>query len=175
MGINVLSAAPFLLAAAACSASATGIVKMNIGTEARLYTNSPLSSHEFVHFQYPDKTGATRCCLRRASASFQLIEPDPAASDSLAGNPVFSYRLLNPPRLYSKTPFLGAAAAGQTLMVQQPNATTLKIRSRTGSLTVTTCTSQEGLHAVSKAGTEVIADLYFGFDYEVENPTCPSK
>jgi hypothetical protein len=87
---NVLSVAPFLLAAAVCSASTAGIVKMNIGTEARLYTSSPLSSHEFVHFQYPDKTGATRCCLRRASASFRLIEPDPAASDSLAGNPVFS-------------------------------------------------------------------------------------
>lgn len=175
MGTNVLSMAPFLLAAAVCGASTTGIVKMNIGTEARLYTVSPLSSHEFVHFQYPDKTGATRCCLRRASASFQLIEPDPAASDSLAGNPVFSYRLLNPPRLDSKTPFLGAAAVGHALVVQQFNAETLTIRSRTGSLTVTTCTSREGLHAVSKAGTEVTADLYLGFDYEVENPTCPSK
>jgi hypothetical protein len=172
MVTKLLSLVSLIFGTAACCAATTGIINLNVGKEARLYTSSALSANDFVHFQYPDKAGATRCCLRRRSSALQLIEADPAASDALAGNPVFTYELLEAPALTVKTPFFGAAVAGSKLTVKQVNAETLKVRSRDASFVVSQCTSQEGMHAIRKVSAEVVADLYFGFDYQVESPTC---
>lgn len=175
MVTKLLSLVPLIFGAAACCAATTGIIKLNIGSEARLYTSSALSATDFVHFQYPDKTGATRCCLRRRSSALQLIEADFAASDALVGNPVFTYKLLKAPALAVTTPFFGAAVAGRKLTVKQIDAETLKVRSRDKSFMLNKCTSQKGVHAIRKASDEVVADLYFGFDYQVESPTCGSR
>jgi hypothetical protein len=175
MVTKLLSLVPLIFGTVACCAATTGIIKLNVGNEARLYTSSALSANDFVYFQYPDKAGATRCCLRRRSSAFQLIEADPAASDALAGNPVFTYELLKAPALTVKTPFFGAAVAGSKLTVKQINTETLKVRSRDASFVVNKCTSQEGMHAITKASADVVADLYLGFDYQVESPTCRNQ
>ncbi len=175
MVIKLLSLVALIFGAAETGAATTGIIKLNVGSETRLYTSSALFANDFVHFQYPDKAGAIRCCLRRKSSSFQLVETDPGASDALAGTPVFTYRLSQPPRLANKSPFFGAATAGPKLTVKQLDAETLQVKSRTGSFTVSKCTSQEGIHATKKTGVAVVADLYLGFDYQVEKPTCPSR
>lgn len=175
MVTKLLSLLPLIFGTAACCAATTGIIKLNVGNEARLYTSSALSANDFVHFQYPDKAGATRCCLRRRSSAFQLIEADPAASDALAGNPVFTYKMLKAPALAVKTPFFSAAVAGRKLTVKQISDETLIVRSHDESFVVNKCTSQEGMHAIRKAGADVVADLYFGFDFQVEKPTCPTQ
>jgi hypothetical protein len=175
MVTKLLSLVTLIFGTAACCAATTGIIKLNVGNEARLYTSSALSANDFVHFQYPDKAAATRCCLRRRSSAFQLIEADPAASDALAGNPVFTYELLKAPALTVKTPFFGAAVAGSKLTVKQINTETLKVRSRDASFVVNKCTGQEGMHVITKASADVVADLYFWFDFQVEKPTCPTQ
>ena len=48
----------------------------------------------------------------------------------------------------------------------------LEIKVPTGVVTVRACTSQEGLHVIGKLGSRIISDLYLGFDYQVENPSC---
>jgi hypothetical protein len=157
-----------------CGAATTGIISMNINGEARLYVPSKLSPNERVRFQYPDKTGATRCCLTRDANAFELVETetDSAASDALAGNPVFGYRMKQVAESIGKAPFVGAAVVGRSLKVEQANTQSLRVSVPKQSLTISTCTSQEGLHVVTKSGRKVLSDLYLGFDYEVANPTC---
>ena len=178
MSFKAITCAAVLFTSAACIAATTAIVKLNVGTEARIYTTAPLLPRESVYFQYPDKNGAARCCQRRASASFELVETDRAVSDSLADKPIFSYRLLNPPSFDSEAPFLGAAgtaSTGDSLAARRSNPEAVTIRSRTGNLTVTTCIGQEGFHVFGNEGARVVAELYVAFDYEVGSPTCPIK
>jgi hypothetical protein len=173
MGTSTLFAALALLAATACNAASIGVVSMNIGSETYLHSLVKLSQDDLVHFQYPDEAGTTRCCISRRSKSFLPIESASTASDALTGEPVFSYKLLSPLRLKDKVPFVGAAVVGHGVKVQQRTRnSSLKVASPAGTLTVRTCTSQEGLHVLGESGARLVSDLYVGFDYEVETPTC---
>jgi len=146
---------------------------MNMGGETRLFTLHKLLPDERVYFQYPDRTGATRCCINRLGKSFELVSTDDdVASDGLHDEPAFRYRLTKQPHLSSKAPFLGMGVIGYALQVEQSADKSLKATSPSGALTIRSCTSQEGLHALGESGAQLVSDLYFGFGYSVERPTC---
>jgi hypothetical protein len=88
---------------------------------------------------------------------------------------VFSYRLIRPLRLKNTKPFLGAAIVGRSTQVKGVDSHTLSVSGTNRSLTVSTCTSQEGFHVVGRSGNAVTSDLYLGLGYEVEEPTCTPK
>lgn len=87
---------------------------------------------------------------------------------------MFGYQLTQPPRSIARFPFFGAAAAGRVLTVEQGADRSIKVIRSTDVLRISTCTSQEGLHATATVGDRLVSDLYLGFDYEVESPTCPN-
>jgi hypothetical protein len=49
---------------------------------------------------------------------------------------------------------------------------TLLSGARSGTVTVSSCTGREGLNVMARKGTAKVSDLYFGFGYEIESPTC---
>lgn len=158
-----------------CSAATTGIVSMNIGGEIRLYSIQKLSPNDSVQFQYLNKTGATRCCIRRIGNSFEMIEPDSVALDALSDKPLFRYRLKQQPKSIGAAPFLGVAVIGESMKIQQTVTQSLNVKLIGRTLTVRSCTSQEGFHVIGEEGGKVVSDLYYGFDYQVEKPTCISN
>jgi hypothetical protein len=175
MGIEIWRIAPllFLFAAGMCNAASTAIVSMNMGGEIRLFTLHKLLPDERVYFQYPDKTGATRCCIRRTGKSFELVSTDDdIASDGLHDEPALRYRLTKRPPVSSKAPFLGMGVIGHAVQVEQSADKSLNVTSQDGRLTIRSCISQEGLHVRGESDARLLSDLYFGFDYTVENPTC---
>jgi len=146
---------------------------MNIAGETRLFTLHKLLPDERVYLQYPDKTGTTRCCIRLMGKSFELISTDDnTASDGLHDEPAFRYRLTKQPHLSSKAPFLGIGVIGHALQVKQKPDKSLKVTSPDGVLIIRSCTSQEGLHVRGESDAQLLSDLYLGFDYSVEDPTC---
>jgi hypothetical protein len=175
MGIEMWRVAPLLLlfAAGMCNAASIGIVSMNMGGETRLFTLHKLLPDERVYFQYPDKTGATRCCIRRMGKSFELVSTDDdVASDGLHDEPALRYRLTKQPSISSKAPFPGMGVIGRAVQVEQSADKSLKVTSPDGRLTLRSCISQEGLHVRGESDAQLLSDLYFGFDYSAENPTC---
>jgi hypothetical protein len=175
MDTKLLFVASLALACSAVTAASQGVVSVNIGSDTLLHVGSPLLPGERVHLQYPDQTGVARCCLVRGTRAFETVVSDPVASDALNGNPVFSYRLIRPLRLKSKTPFLGAAVVGRSIQVKQAGNQSLRVSGSHRLLVVSTCTSLEGFHVVGSDGDEAVSDIYLGLGYEVEEPTCPPK
>lgn len=164
-----------LCAANQSSAATTGIVSMNIGGETRLYSTQALSSNESIQLQYPDKTGATRCCIKRRGNTFKRIEADTVALDALTDKPIYRYRLKQQPKSIGAAPFLGMAVVGEEKNIDQTATKSLSVKLIDETLTVRSCTSLEGFHVIGEVGGKVVSDLYYGFDYEVENPTCNSN
>lgn len=156
-----------------CKAVTPAAVSMNIGGETRLYSLHKLRPNEQVQFQYPDRMGVTRCCLKRGEKSFELIETGSVVSDALGDKPAFGYRLVTPLRSIGAAPFLGIAVIGEALKIEQVNASFTRIKSKDGVLTVHTCTSQEGQHFIGELGGKIVTDLYYGFDYQISHPNCP--
>jgi hypothetical protein len=175
MVTKVLCVASLALACSIGNAASPGVVGLNIGSDTLLHVGSPLRPGDRVYLQYPDRVGASRCCIVRGVRAFEAVVADPAASDALSGNPVFSYRLIRPLRLKNKKPFLGAAIVGRTIHVKQADSNLLRVSGSNRLLTVSTCTSQEGVHVVGRRGNAVTSDLYVGLGYEVEEPTCPPR
>jgi hypothetical protein len=167
--------ASLALACGLGNAASPGVIGLTIGGDSLLHVGSPLLRGDRVHIQYPDRVGASRCCIVRGVRAFEAVVADPAASDALSGNPVFSYRLIRPLRLKSKKPFLGAAIVGRTIQVKQADSGLLRVSGSNRLLTVSTCTSQEGFHVIGNAGNAATSDLYLGLGYEVEAPTCRPK
>jgi hypothetical protein len=175
---QVLIAGTFMATSLLCAASvfsevATGIISTNISGQVRLYSPLKLSPDERVRFQYPDEAGITRCCITRSGNAFEAVEADDAVSDALSGNPVFTYRMSQVPAPIGKAPFMGAAVIGRSVSVKQITDRSLRVGATNSTLTVSMCTSLEGLHVMTKSGAKVVADLYLGFDYAVADPICP--
>ncbi len=148
---------------------------MNIGGETRLYSIQEISPNESVQFQYLNKTGATRCCIKRTGNSFEKIKADTVALDALTDKPIYRYRLKQQPKSIGAAPFLGVAVVGEPINIIQTATQSFSIKSIDGTLTVRSCTSLEGFHVIGEVGGKIVSDLYYGFDYEVEQPTCISN
>jgi hypothetical protein len=148
---------------------------MNAQGEAYLFTPKKLEPKTRVQFQFPNQSGATRCCLSRQVTDFVLVEEDPAAIDSATGEVLLRYRFLKAPHLASSEPFIGAATIGYRVASRSGANQTLVAGPRQDATTVSTCTSKEGLHLKAQRGTTKLADLYFGLGYEVETPTCKTE
>jgi hypothetical protein len=172
MDIKNLFAILVLCAANQCSAATAGVVSMNIGGETRLFSTQKLSPNESVQLQYLNKAGATRCCIKRTGNSFEKIKADSVALDALTDKPIFRYRLKQQPKSIGDAPFLGVAIVGETMKIEQTEIQSLSVKLIDQNLTVRSCTSLEGLHVIGEVGGKIVSDLYYGFDYEVEKPTC---
>jgi hypothetical protein len=175
MDIKHLFVTLALCAANQCSAATAGIVSMNIGGETRLYSIQEINPNESVQFQYLDNAGTTRCCIKRTGNSFEKIKADSVALDALTDKPIFRYRLKQQPKSIGADPFLGVFIVGETLKIEQTAIQSLIVKLIEGNLTVRSCTSLEGFHVIGEAGGKIVSDLYYGFDYEVEKPTCISN
>lgn len=172
MGIKLFYAVPLLFAASVCNAATAGIVSLNMSKGNHVYALHRILPKERVYLQYPGKSGTAQCCIAIRGKSLELVEPDDAASDMLNDGTVFRYRLTQPPRLTNRLPFIGVTIVGNAIKVEQTAGRSLKVKLSDGVLTVRSCTSQEGLHVVGKLGARPASDLYLGFNYEVESPTC---
>jgi hypothetical protein len=148
---------------------------MNIGGETRLYSIQELSPNESVRLQYINKAGATRCCIKRIGSSFEKIKADSVALDALTDKPIFRYRLKQQPKFIGSAPFLGIAIVGEAMKIEQTVTQSLDLKLIDGNLNVRSCTSLEGFHVIGETGGKIVSDLYYGFDYEVEKPTCISN
>jgi hypothetical protein len=175
MDIKHLFAILVLCAANQCSAVTAGIVSMNIGGETRLYSIQKLTPNESVQLQYPNKAGATQCCIKRTGNSFEEIVDASVALDTLTDKPIYRYRLKQQPKSIGAAPFLGVAIVGGSIKIKQTATQSFRVPSIDGTLTVRSCTSLEGFHVIGEVGGKIVSDLYYGFDYEVEKPTCISN
>jgi hypothetical protein len=171
----VLASTLSALAAGTTQAQKPGFVRLNVQGEAHLFTSKKLGPKTQVQFQFLNRSGAISCCLTRHAEDFALVEEDPAATDSATGETLLRYRLLKAPRLVSSDGFIGAAMIGHRMAPRSgPNQTPIA-GPRRDAITVSTCTSKEGVHLKAQRGKTKLADFYFGLDYEIESPTCPPE
>ena len=155
-----------------CFATTFGIVALSPVGKSRLYSPRALSSAETVYFQYAAVSGETRCCLRQRAATFERDASSVAAIDGVTGAAAFAYRfvptLSSPPR-----PFAGIAVIGTNVGVSQRRDSSLRAESAAGAFSASSCTSAEGIHVYVATGARNVSDLYLGFDYPIESPSCP--
>ena len=175
MDINYFVGPALLLAAKICSAATAGIISINADREVNLFLPRRLTSDEHVVFQYPDERGMARCCFQSAGRHFVLRESEPHASDMLTAAPLARYRLGTPLKSEVGTPFFGIAVVGARMKVRQVADRSLVVRSAHHRIMIRSCTSEEGLHVIDSEGTNVLSDLYFGFEYQLEHPTCTAR
>lgn len=176
MGIKfVLSISLFWASASACASGSDiqhGIIQLDGAGHAILIVAGPLGTDQSVYFQYPDARQQTVCCKRLSAQEFVKADgADTLATNEVTGNPpvIYHARL---PKLWAEMPFVGAATIGQSLRPEGIGRQ-LVAKTRQGHVTsVETCTSQEGVHLMSKKGKTEVTHLYLGLGYEVEQPTC---
>lgn len=172
MVTNTFLAIGAVLAVAQCNAATFGAISLNVGGESRLYLPRELTLHDRVYFQYADKTGVTRCCINRLGNAFERKQANATALNALTDEPAFVYKLTQPVGAAGSVPFLGVAVIGTKMNVSQRLDNSIRVHSPTGRFAARACTSEEGLHVYGGTGANTISDLYIGFDYQVEFPTC---
>ena len=161
-----------VLAVGQCNAATFGAISLNVGGEPRLYSPRALTVDDRVYFQYADKTGVTRCCINRPGKAFKPEQSNATALNALTDEPAFVYKLTQTVRTAGSVPFLGVAVIGTKMNVSQRLDKSIRVHSPAGRAAAWSCTSDEGLHVYGDTGTTTISDLYVGFDYQVESPTC---
>ena len=155
-----------------CFATAFGIVALSPVGTSHLYLPRALSSAETVYFQYPTVSGETRCCLRQRAATFERDASNIAAIDGVTGAAAFAYWFVPTLSALPQT-FAGIAVIGTTVGVSQRRGGSLRAESAAGAFSASSCTSAEGFHVHVATGARKVADLYLGFDYAIESPSCP--
>lgn len=155
-----------------CNAiSSAGVVSINPDREVFLYSPNKMANGDFVQFQYQSQNGEKKCCINLTSKSFRQVESDTIVSDA-DGNAIFRYKLITKPKFNISTTFLSIAIIGKKTKVEQINANTLKVGAKNDAFIVSTCTSLEGQHFVSKIRNQVVSDLYYYLSYEIEQSNC---
>lgn len=160
-----------LILATPCVATTFGIVSLNPAGESILYLPRALSAGESVYFQYSDPSGSKRCCMKQQRANFTRGESGATAVDVLTGDQAFVYRF-GPAAPNMRRPFFGIAAVGKGISVLQLRDKSIRVRSAAGKFSAFSCTSAEGLHVYGSVGSKKMSDLYLGFDYSIESPSC---
>jgi hypothetical protein len=172
MVIKALLSSTAFMGMAPCVAATFGIVSLNPAGESVLYLPRALSAGESVYFQYADPTGSKRCCTKQQRANFTRNESSATAVDALTGDQAFAYRL-GPAAPNMRRPFFGIAAVGKGISISQLRDKSIRVRSAAGKFSAFSCTSAEGLHVYGSVGSKKVSDLYLGFDYSIESPSCP--
>lgn len=166
----VLSCAVFDAGAAA----STGVVRLNHRGGDLLYSASRISPADEIQFQFPDADGNPACCMKGTVQSAEPLPGDPGAVDDLTGRELLRYRLVHP-ALPSGLPFIGIAATGRNVRMEQSAATRVETAGDGNEAEVMLCTSQEGVHVISRAHAKVLSHLYIYEEYGIENPTCDAS
>jgi hypothetical protein len=169
---GILACALAMFVCGASQAQTAGIVRMGAQGEFHLFTNFKLTPETRVQLQYPGPASRARCCLSRQGHDFLPDTEDPTAIDSMTGEPLLRYRLAKPLRIATDEIFLGTAMVNGRTATRAGANQTLLSGTRSAAVTVSSCTGREGLTVVALKGTAKVSELYFGFGYEIESPTC---
>lgn len=135
-----------------------------------LYTAQAISPAETVYFQFP-KNDAPTCCRQASGKTATLLTPDPDATDTTSDRKLYRYRLAVT-GISTSLPFLGIAVIGSKVSVEQDGGTRIEARSGMHTNELLLCTSQEGVHLVSRSGDKKESHLYLYLGYDIDNPTC---
>jgi hypothetical protein len=169
---GILACALAMSMCGATQAQTAGIVRMGVQGEIHLFTSFKLAPKTRVQLQYPGPAGTARCCLSRQGHDFLPDTEDPTAIDSTTGEPLLRYRLAKRLRMATDEIFLGTAMINGRTATRAGANHALLSGTRSGTVTVSSCTGREGLNVMARKGTVKVSDFYLGFGYEIESPTC---
>jgi hypothetical protein len=158
------------LAGPATAGVKAAIVKLNEGGPSYLYSDQKISPGDTVHFQFP-KDDQPSCCGRSDWKAAALLTADPDAVDYASDRPLYRYRI-GITGVSTTLPFLGIAVIGNKLSVQQAHAGHIEVRQNGAATDLRFCTSQEGVHLISRSAGKQERHLYIYLAYDIENPTC---
>jgi hypothetical protein len=160
----------FALAGNAQAGVKAAIVKLNEGGPNYLYSAQKISPGDTVHFQRP-KDDQPSCCGRSHWKAATLLPSEPDAVEYDSDRELYRYRL-SVTGISTTLPFLGIAVIGNKVDVEQDGAWRLKARQAGTKADLLLCTSQEGVHVVSRRDGKADSHLYLYLGYDIENPTC---
>lgn len=146
------------------------IIKLNEGGPNYLYTAQKISPGDIIHFQFPEDDNPV-CCAQSRGSVLTLQSSDPDAVDYVSNRKLYRYRLPTHDMSFA-LPFIGIAVIGNNLSVAQSGDWQLKSRTGASVTELQLCTSQEGVHVVSRSDGKEISHLYLYLGYDIENPTC---
>jgi hypothetical protein len=158
------------LAGPATAGVKAAIVKLNGGGPNYLYSDQKISPGETVHFQFP-KNDQPSCCGRSDWKAATLLTADPDAVDYASDRPLYRYRIIIT-GASTTLPFLGIAVIGNKLSLQQANTGHIEARQNGATTDLRFCTSQEGVHLISRSAGKQDRHLYIYLGYDIENPSC---
>jgi hypothetical protein len=168
----VLMLAGFAMAGNAQAGVKAAIVRLNEDGASYLYSAQKISPGETVHFQLP-KNDRPSCCGRSHWKAVSLLPSEPDAVEYHSDRALYRYRL-PVTGLSTSLPFLGIAVIGNKVDVEQDGAWRVKARQAGTKTDLMLCTSQEGVHVLSRRDGKAESHLYLYLGYDIENPTCAS-
>ena len=165
----------FVVSSLAITGSATAgvnaaIVKLNQGGPNYLYSTRKLNPGDIVRFQLP-KNDQPSCCGQSKWKAATTVAADPDAVDYMSGHELYRYRL-KASGISTAMPFIGMAVIGSKVSVKQDGDWKIEARQGGTATELRLCTSQEGVHVVSRSDGKEVGHLYLYLGYDIENPTC---
>lgn len=173
MGIKIIFLLLLALATDICTAANTGFIQFNMMDGSHLYSPIKIGSNTKIHLQFPDAKGNAKCCFRIKGRNFSPASPSNMVLDVLDDQLIYHYKLRNPLHAIKSPPFIGIAVIGYA-QVQQTNETELVITTANNKILTSLCTSEEGVHVLSKVKETILSDLYLELGYSIDRPTCPN-
>lgn len=149
------------------------ITKLNEGGPSYLYTAQKINPGDSIHFQFPENDNPV-CCARSRGSVVTLLSSDPDAVDYVSNRKLYRYRL-STRGISTSLPFIGIAVIGNNVSVAQRGDRQLRVRAGATATDLLLCTSQEGVHVVSRSNGKESGHLYLYLGYDIENPTCASS
>jgi hypothetical protein len=148
------------------------IIKLNERGPHYVYSAQKIHAGDTIRFQFP-QDDQPACCRQSSGKAATLLASDPDAVDFSSERKLYRYRLVDT-GISTSWPFLGIAVIGDNVSVEQDGP--LQVKTHRGATTsnVLLCTSQEGVHLVSRAAGKVESHLYLYLGYDIESPTCTS-
>lgn len=148
------------------------MVQLDGAGHAILILGSKVPPGSKISFQFERSEGGPGCCKELLSQD--LVEIDATellASNEVNEDAVWAYRA-RIPKLWSVSPFIGAAYIGKSQLVQV-RGELLEAKDASGRVRrARICVSQEGVHLIESVSKAVKTHLYWSVGYEIEKPTC---
>ncbi len=166
----ILMLGSFAMAGSANAGVNAAIVKLNEEGPNYLYSARKINPGDSIQFQIP-KNDQPSCCGRSDWKAVTALAADPDAINYASDQPLYRYRL-NVAGISTTLPFIGIAVIGSKVSTKQDGDGKIEAREGGTATALILCTSEEGIHVVSRSGGKQDSHLYVYLGYDIENPNC---
>ena len=165
--------AALIATGSAVASEIPAIFIVDANERASIYAMQKFRPNEIISFQYPNANGDAACCKYIRLSKLAVKPTDDRFSEASSDKTGFRYAFRQRFKTMNRMPFVGMAVAAERSRVSQIRARTLLIHGGKKTFEINLCTSQEGVHVISRHANSPFSDLYYSLGYDVE-PSCPA-